>query len=80
MRKAAFHLLDVLYHRSDAIDLNKMVDAVIAGLADGAEDALVLNLSILSKLSQKSCVIVLSRIDAIVAAFENLFRLNLKLV
>ena len=49
-------------------------------MADTAEEILIPNLNILAKLSQRSGVVVLSRVDAIVAGFEKLFRTNLKLV
>ena len=80
MRKAAFHLLESLYYRTEVIDLNKLVDAVVNGLSDTAEDALVLTMNILAKLSSRSCVVVLSRMDGIIAAFTKLFTSNLKLV
>jgi hypothetical protein len=54
---------------------------VVRSLSDTAEDALVLALNILAKLSSsRSCVVVLSRMDGIIAAFEKLFKANLKLV
>ena len=82
MRKAAYGLLEQLYDRcADHIDVDKVVDAVVnQGMADTAEEILIPNLNILAKLSQRSGVVVLSRVDAIVAGFEKLFRTNLKLV
>ena len=58
-----------------------MVDEVVGqGLIDNIEECVVLNLLILLKLSQKANVVVLSRIENIVAAFEKLFQMNLKLI
>ena len=82
MRKAAYGLLEILYDRcADHVDVDKIVDVVInLGMADSAEEILIPNLNILSKLSQRSGVVVLSRVDAVVGGFEKLFRTNLKLV
>ena len=82
MRKAAYALLEQLYDRcAERIDLDKLVDAVVnMGLVDGAEEVVIPSLTILARLGQHSGVVVLSRIDAIVAQFEKLFRTNLKLV
>ena len=82
MRKAAYALLEQLYDRcTERIDVDKLVDAVVnMGLADGAEEVVIPSLTILARLGQRSGVVVLSRIDAIVAQFEKLFRTNLKLV
>ena len=82
MRKAAYGLLEQLYDRcADHIDVDKVVDAVVnQGMADTAEEILIPNLNILARLSQRSGVVVLSRVDAIVAGFDKLFRTNLKLV
>jgi hypothetical protein len=82
MRKAAYGLLEILYDRSvDHIDIDKLVEAVVnLGMADAAEEILIPCLNILAKLSTRSGVVVLSKIDAIVTGFEKLFRTNLKLV
>ena len=50
------------------------------GLADTAEECVVLNLNILAKMSQSSIMVVLSCIDPIVTAFQTLFQANLKLI
>ena len=58
-----------------------MVDAIVrVGLADTAEECVVLNLNILAKMSQSSIMVVLSCIDPIVTAFQTLFQANLKLI
>ena len=83
VRKAAFQLLETLFDRgaADYCDMNRLVDAVATlGLVDSAEEVSVLNLHILAKLTQRASVVVLSRIDQIVAAFEQLFAKNIKLV
>ena len=68
MRKAAYGLLEILYDRcGDHVDVDKIVDAVVnLCMADSAEEILIPNLNILAKLSQRSGVVVLSRIEAIV--------------
>ena len=40
----------------------------------------MLNLNILAKMSQNSIVVVISYLDGLVTAFENLFKQNLKLI
>ena len=81
MCKAAFHLLEVLHLRTESTcDTEKIVDSIIEALKDTAEDKLVLCLNILLKLSTRSCSVVLSRIEPLIAALEKLFALNLKLV
>ena len=50
------------------------------GLVDGAEEVVIPSLAILARLAQRSGVVVLSRIDTIVAQFEKLSRAILKLV
>jgi hypothetical protein len=46
---------------------------VTSGLVDTEEENVVLTLHILAKLTQKANLIVISRIENIVAAFEKLF-------
>jgi hypothetical protein len=46
---------------------------VTSGLVDTEEENVVLTLHILVKLTQKANVVVVSRIEHIVAAFEKLF-------
>lgn len=50
------------------------------GLADTAEECLVLNLNILAKMSQSAIMVVLAGLDQIVNAFQQLFTANLKLI
>ena len=57
-----------------------MIEVVVTGLSDTADECVVLNLSILSKMSQRSGVVVISAMDSIVTAFEALFRSHLKLI
>ena len=79
MRKAAFHLLETTYLRTpDAIDIDKFMEVVVGGLGDPDEIMLVLLLNIVVKLTSRSCVVVLSRIEALVAALEKLQKVNLK--
>lgn len=47
---------------------------------DAEEENVVLTLHILAKLTQKANVVVISRIEHIVAAFEKLFQSNFKLI
>ena len=57
------------------------MDTIVrVGLADTAEECLVLNLNILAKMSQSSIMVVLACIDQIVTAFQQLFTSNLKLI
>jgi len=61
--------------------MGQIVDAVVkTGLADTAEECVVLNLNILAKMSQSSIVVVISYLDQIVSAFQTLFQNNLKLI
>lgn len=83
MRKSAFQMLETLFDRgaADYCDMNKLVEAVTTlGLVDAAEEVSVLNLQILAKLTQRQSVVVMSRIDQIIGAFETLFSKNIKLV
>lgn len=75
LRKAAFQLLETVFLKApDYIDVLQVVDAIVtSGLIDTEEENVVLTLHILAKLTQKANVIVLSRIEHIVAAFEKLF-------
>lgn len=58
-----------------------MVDAIVtSGLVDTEEENVVLTLHILTKLTQKANVVVVSRIELIVGAFEKLFQSNFKLI
>jgi hypothetical protein len=58
-----------------------IVDAIVnSGLIDNEEENVVLTLHILAKLTQKANVVVISRIEHIVAAFEKLFQNNFKLI
>ena len=68
MRKAAYQLLETLYENLQTdIDINRAVEMVVTkGLTDGAEECIVLSLNILSKLSQRSGVVVISFMDPIV--------------
>jgi len=58
----------------DFVDVLHIVDAIVSsGLVDTEEENVVLTLHILAKLTQKANVVVLSRIEQIVAAFEKIF-------
>ena len=82
MRKAAFQLLETMFENLEShVDINKIVEVVISlGLGDANEEVIVLALSILTKLSARAGVVVLSQMDNIVRAFEKLFASNLKLI
>ena len=81
MRKEAFSLLETLLQCTDTIDVDKFVDALVRCLSDPDVDILLLTLNILAKLSStRSCVIILTKMDGIITAFEKLFKANLKLV
>lgn len=83
MRKAAYQLLETLFDRgaADYCDMNKLVDQVAtSGLIDTAEEVSVLCLHMLAKLSERASVVVMSRIEQIITAFEQLFTKNIKLV
>jgi len=65
----------------DSVDVLMIVDAIVnSGLVDTEEENVVLTLHILAKLTQKNNVVVLSRIDHIVSAFEKIFQSNFKLI
>lgn len=82
LRKAAFQTLETVFLKApDYVDVLQIVDAIVSsGLADTEEDNVVLTLHILAKLTQKASVVVMSRIENIVAAFEKLFQSNFKLI
>ena len=61
--------------------MNRLVDTIVrVGLADTAEECVVLNLNILSKMCTNSMMVVLSQIDTIVQSSQNLFTQNIKLI
>ena len=82
LRKGAYQLLETLQDKaSDSIEMNRLVDTIVrVGLADTAEECVVLNLNILSKMCTNSMMVVLSQIDTIVQSSQNLFTQNIKLI
>jgi hypothetical protein len=66
MRKAAYQLLETLYDRDsqDLCDIDRLVGEVATnGLSDPDEEILSLNLVILSKLTDRASMVVLSRVE-----------------
>ena len=66
---------------SEKISIDKFVEGLVnMGAVDGDEAVCVLALNILARVCMNSSVVVISRIDTIIAQFEKLFKSNLKLV
>lgn len=61
--------------------MNQVIDTIVnTGLADTAEECIVLNLNILAKMSQSQINVVISCLDRIVQAFNTLFTANIRLL
>lgn len=80
MSKAAYNLLDILYTTSESVDRARFVEVLIAGLTDPAEDKIILCLTLLVKVSNRTCTNVLLKMDSLVAGFEAIFKSNMRLV
>ena len=68
--------MEELYEQcSEKINIDKFVEGLVTmGAVDGEESVSVLALTILARVCQRSSVVVISRIDTIVAQFEKLFK------
>jgi hypothetical protein len=80
MSKAAYNLLDILYTTSESVDRARFVEVLISGLVDPAEDKIILCLTLLVKVSNRTCTNVLLKMDSLVAGFEAIFKSNMRLV
>ena len=80
MSKAAYNLLDILYTNSESMDRARFVEVLIAGLTDPAEDKIILCLTLLTKVSNRTCTNVLLKMDSLVTGFEAIFKSNMRLV
>jgi len=81
IRKAAYNLIDSLVEKLPSrIELNGIMEAIIKGLDDTAEECMILCLHILGRLTSIAPTLVLSLIDGVVEAFEKQVQKNLKLI
>lgn len=72
-------LFDVQALQSD--DIFKLVESSVQyGLADTAEEVVVLNLQILARLTEKAAVHVISKLEQLMQIFEKKLAQNYKLV
>ncbi len=71
IRKAAYGLIDSLVEKlPQRLDLGQIVEVVIKGLDDTAEECMIQCLHILGRLITWAPTIVLSNIDHLIDAFE----------
>jgi cullin-associated NEDD8-dissociated protein 1 len=80
-RKAAYALIDSLVEKiPDRISVNIIVETVIKGLDDTAEECMVLCLHILGRLILMAPAVVISNLDHLVESFDKQIEKNIKLI
>jgi len=71
IRKAAYCLVDSMVEKVPSrLDNSSILETVIRGLEDAAEECMILCLHILGRLTLIAPTLVLSNIDALVDAFD----------
>lgn len=74
IRKAAYSLIDTLVEKiPERISINHIVEIIIKGLDDPAEECMILCLHILGRLIQWAPAVVISNLDPLVDTFDKQF-------
>lgn len=81
IRRAAFQLLQTIFDSGNTQISLRLVEAIVQyGLADTAEEVVVLCLQILARLTEKATFNVLTKLDKLIELFDKKLQQNYKLV
>jgi cullin-associated NEDD8-dissociated protein 1 len=79
IRKGAYSLIDTLVEKiPERISINQIVDVIVKGLDDPAEECMILCLHILGRLIQWAPAVVISNIEPLVENFDKQFERYMK--
>ena len=71
IRKAAYQLIDSLIEKTpERLNVNAVVETVIKGLDDPAEECLIMCLHIIGRTVQWAPTVIVSYLDSLTDAFE----------
>ncbi len=81
IRKQAFSLLDTIVEKMpERCDLNSIMEVIVEGLKDSAEEVMVICLNAIGRILRCAPGIVAGSLDIIVDFFEQQFSKNLKMI